>query len=201
VTTRSASTPRLRLTLAYYVLLVGATAVAGRVAISPPLDAMLGFAAILLVSIGTLGRIWASVFIAGRKDAELVTLGPYARSRHPLYLFSFVGGLGIGIATRSLVLTLVTLAVLAMLHVHAVSKEERTLAARHGGAFADYRGQVPRWWPRPVRSTLPETVSVSPGILWKAFVDAASFLLLYGLVETVRAFRMAGLLPTLVWLP
>jgi protein-S-isoprenylcysteine O-methyltransferase Ste14 len=201
VSTRSASTPRLRLTLAYYGLLVAATAVSGRVVISPPLDTVLGLAAVLLVSLAALGRIWASVFIAGRKDTELVTSGPYALCRHPLYLFSFVGGLGIGIATRSLVLTLVTLAVLAVLHVRAAAMEERLLSIRHREAFADYCARVPRWWPRSPGSGVPETLQVSPPVLWKAFVDAGAFLLLYGLVETVRAFRMSGLLPTLVWLP
>jgi protein-S-isoprenylcysteine O-methyltransferase Ste14 len=201
VTTRSASTPRLRFTLAYYVLLVATTAVAGRVVISPPLDMVIGFTALLLVSLGALGRIWASVFIAGRKDAELVTRGPYAVCRHPLYLFSFVGGLGIGLATRSAALTLLTLGVLAVLHLRAAAMEERSLAARHGAAFADYRARVPRWWPRRPGADMPDGLQVSPGILWKAFVDAAAFLLLYGLVETVRALRMSGLLPTLVWLP
>lgn len=200
MTTHSASTPRVRLTVGYYLLLVAATAVAGRVAISPPVDTVLGFLALLLVVLGALGRIWASVFIAGRKDAELVTAGPYARCRHPLYLFSFVGGLGIGIATRSVVLSLVTLAVLAMLHAHAAWKEERSLAARHGAAFAEYCARVPRWWPRWASST-PQILQISPAVLWKAFVDASAFLLLYGLIELARAFRMSGLFPTLVWLP
>jgi protein-S-isoprenylcysteine O-methyltransferase Ste14 len=201
VTTRSASTPRVRLTLAYYLLLVAATAVAGRVVISPPLDAVLGLVAIVLVATGALGRIWASVFIAGRKDTELVTTGPYALCRHPLYLFSFVGGLGIGIATRSVALTLLTLAVIAALHLRAAITEERVLAARHGAAFAEYRARVPRWWPRWNTSAAPEAIEVAPRVLWKAFVDASAFLLLYGLVELARAFRMSGLFPTLVWLP
>ena len=201
MTTRSASTPRLRLTLAYYLLLVATTAVAGRVVISPPLDAVLALVALLFVSIGALGRIWASVFIAGRKDTALVTSGPYSLCRHPLYLFSFVGGLGIGIATRSLALTLLTLLVLAVLHVRAAAAEERSLASWHGPAFAEYCARVPRWWPRWRRSTPPEALEVSPRVLWKAFVDASAFLLLYGMIELARAFRMSGLLPTLVWLP
>jgi protein-S-isoprenylcysteine O-methyltransferase Ste14 len=200
VSARSASTPRVRVTVAYYLTLVAATAVAGRVVISPPIDAVLGFVALLLVALGALGRIWASVFIAGRKDSELVTTGPYAVCRHPLYLFSFVGGLGIGIATRSFALTLLTLVVLGVLHTQAAASEERVLAVRHGAAFADYCARVNRWWPRWASST-PETLQIAPGVLWKAFVDASAFLLLYALVELVRAFRMSGLFPTLVWLP
>ena len=190
----------MRLTVAYYLLLLTVSTVAGRVVISPPLDAALGLLALLLVVIAALGRIWSSVFIAGRKDTELVTGGPYAVCRHPLYLFSLVGGLGIGMATRSLALTLLTLVVLAVLHVRAASKEERVLAERHGATFGEYCARV-RWWPRWPGSRARDRLEVAPAVFWKAFVDASAFLLLYGLVELARALRISGLLPTFVWLP
>jgi protein-S-isoprenylcysteine O-methyltransferase Ste14 len=99
--TRSPSTPRLRLTLLYYLLLVGAAAVCGP---PQPLDAWSAFAvntlALTLVTAAILGRIWCSTFVAGHKEEQLITEGPYALCRHPLYALSIVGGFGLGMATR-----------------------------------------------------------------------------------------------------
>ena len=41
--------------------------------------------------------------------------GPYALVRHPLYVLSFVGGIGLSLATASLSLTALTAIVLAVL--------------------------------------------------------------------------------------
>jgi protein-S-isoprenylcysteine O-methyltransferase Ste14 len=199
--TSSASTPRLRLTLVYYVLLIAAAATVGTSALSPPLDLLMGTAAFALAGLAALGRIWCSLFIAGRKDAELVTNGPYAMCRHPLYLMSLVGGLGLGLATRSFVLALVTLVVLAVLLHRAAAAEDRVLALRHPQAFPAYAGRVPRWWPRWRSWDVPPSVTAQPQMLWKAFVDAGAFLLLYALVEAARYLRLMGLSPTLLTLP
>jgi protein-S-isoprenylcysteine O-methyltransferase Ste14 len=182
---------------AYYVLLVGASAVTAPANETDLRGGILTLAGLLLVSLALLGRIWCSVFIAGRKDAELVTAGPYALCRHPLYALSIVGGLGLGVATGSLTFTLVTLFVLGLLLVPAALSEERALAERYGAKFADYAELVPRWWPRLGHWHAPAEIRVRPDILWKAFVDAGSFLLLYVLIVAARALRAIGVTPTL----
>ena len=42
---------------------------------------------------------------------------------------------------------------------------------------------------------------MNPAILWKAFVDAGAFFLLYALMLAAIALREAGVLPTLAVLP
>ena len=78
-----------------------------------PVQILLDAAALLLVATAMLGRIWCSVFIAGRKDTRLVVDGPYALCRHPLYGLSLLGGAGLGLATHSATLTVATLLLLA----------------------------------------------------------------------------------------
>src|SRR5262245_34324764 len=43
-----------------------------------------------------LGRTWSSLYIGGRKIEEFVQSGPYSVMRNPLYLFSCIGAIGVG---------------------------------------------------------------------------------------------------------
>ena len=49
----------------------------------------------LFVGVGAMGRIWYSIYISGYKNNKLVMEGPYSLCRNPLYLFSYLGGVGI----------------------------------------------------------------------------------------------------------
>lgn len=46
----------------------------------------IGLAAIVL---SIVGRAWCTLYIGGRKKAEIVDRGPYSISRNPLYVFTF----------------------------------------------------------------------------------------------------------------
>ncbi len=196
--TTSASTPRLRLTLLWYLGLVVAAAFT-RPATPPPAAAVLiDTLALLLVGIAVLGRIWCSVYIAGRKDEHLVVDGPYSTCRHPLYTLSLVGGAGLGLATHSMLLAAATLLLLGALFMRAAVAEEAVLARRHGEAFRAYADATPRFWPRLARLSVPERLQIQPRVLWKAFVDAGAFVLLYALVMAARQVQALHGLPTLL---
>lgn len=198
--TRSASTPRLRLTLLYFLLLIGAAGFiepTGFLA-NGGAGGLWRIVSLLLVATACLGRIWCSVFVAGRKDAVLVTTGPYALVRHPLYVLSFLGGLGLGLATGSVALTTLTLAILALLFRSAAVAEERVLESLHGAAFASYTARTPRWWPKWSSWNIPDRVDVQAKVLWKAFVDAGAFFLVYAFLLAAIELRAAGILPTLL---
>lgn len=199
--TTSVSTPRLRVTLLWYLALVGLAAITRPPPLPELLAGLLDLLALLCMAFACLGRIWCSVFIAGRKDVELVTSGPYALCRHPLYTLSMIGGVGLGLATRSLLLTAVTLLVLGTLFTRASTAEDRFLAARFEQRFETYRAATPRFWPQRWRDPRPATLTVRPDILWKAFVDAGAFVLLFAMVMLARRLGGSGLLPTPLVLP
>lgn len=199
----SASTPRLRLTALFYALLVMATAIVGPAAggsgpCAPWPPALALALSLLLVAFACLGRIWCSLYIAGRKDSQLVTEGPYALLRHPLYWLSFVGGLGLSLASGSLMLVAVTALVLGVLLVSAARTEERFLAGAHPASWPAYRSSTPALWPRLSAWSMPERLEVHPRVLWKAFVDAGAFFLLLALVLLARTLRESGQLPGIV---
>jgi protein-S-isoprenylcysteine O-methyltransferase Ste14 len=189
--TESASTPRLRATFAIYLALVAATAVVGPDAVPAALYYLSGALGFMFVTLACLGRIWTSVFIAGHKDVELVTTGPYASCRHPLYACSILGALGLGLTTRSLLLTGIVVVLIAALVIYAASCEEQFLADAFPEQFSAYVVATPNmWWPRPRNGALPEHLDVQPVVFWKAFLDAGSFFLLYLLVALAAEYRL-----------
>ncbi len=190
--TDSASTPRLRATFAIYLALIAATTVIGPADVPAWLYYAAGIAGFILVTLACLGRIWCSVFIAGHKDAELVTSGPYARCRHPLYASSILGALGLGLTSKSVLLCAIVVVLIIALVTYAASCEEQFLADAFPDQFKDYVAATPNmWWPgRGI--PLPEHVDLRPAVFWKAFLDAGSFFLLWVLVAVAAEFRLAS---------
>jgi protein-S-isoprenylcysteine O-methyltransferase Ste14 len=188
--TESASTPRLRITFAIYIALIAASALVGPRDLSAGVYYTASVAGYILVTLGCLGRIWSSVFIAGHKDAVLVTTGPYARCRHPLYGCSILAALGLGLASKSVLLCVLVVLLVAALVIYAASCEEQFLADAFPEQFKAYVVATPNmWWPRR-GAALPETIDVRPAVFWKAFLDAGSFFLLYVLVSLAADYRV-----------
>lgn len=93
------------------------------------------------------------------KPDHLVTTGPYAIVRNPMYLGHLLSSLGLLVATRS-PFALVALTLQWQRFSGRVALDEERLAARFGPAYADYLQRVPRWIPRIVAAdrTLPPYV-------------------------------------------
>jgi len=90
---------------------------------------------LLLVIAGAFGRVWASLYLGGRKNATLVQAGPYSLCRNPLYFFSAVGALGIAIQSHRVLVALALLLFLLVVYTRTIRAEERRLAATFGDAF------------------------------------------------------------------
>jgi protein-S-isoprenylcysteine O-methyltransferase Ste14 len=199
--TRSRSTPRVRLIAALLALAIGVVAVSERNALRGLAGDLAQLAGLACIVIATGWRVWASVFIAGVKDATLVSTGPYSACRHPLYAGSLLAIFGSGLATRSVTLTVLLLAVSAVLHARAVSAEDKLLSQTHGAAFDRFRREVPALWPDFRRYAVPESLTIQPQILRKAFFDAGSILGAYLLIRVADLLQTAGVTPTLLQLP
>ena len=155
---------------------------------------LLGFA--LLVA-ATLWRIWCALFIAGSKNAELATAGPYSIVRNPLYLGNLLGAVGFGFAVQMPLLALLLALAFALFYPAVVANEERNLAARFGERYSQYCARVPRWLPDWSRYEEAATVTVSPRRVRAAIFDAMWFLWAFALWEFVEELHQLNLLPTL----
>ena len=101
---------------------------------------------------GTALRGWAAGTI--RKERELSTAGPYGHTRNPLYLGSFLIGLGVALAGGRWVFLLLFGFFFAWAYGRTIRAEARLLGERFGGRYADYARSVPLFVPRlvPYRS-------------------------------------------------
>lgn len=91
-------------------------------------------------------RAWAAGHI--RKNAQLATSGPYAFTRNPLYLGSFLLGLGFTIASGRLLLGLLFAALFLGIYLPVMRVEASTMAELFGKEFETYRRAVPLFFPR-----------------------------------------------------
>ncbi len=197
----SPSTPRLRITLALYAGVLALVAVSERDWATGLAGEALQLTGLACIACAALGRVWASVFIAGYKDASLVRSGPYAALRHPLYALSLLAAVGVGLTTRSVAITLGLVAALGAIHAAAARREDALLRARHGAAFDEYRRAVRAFLPRWSAYAVPEQLEIRPRVLWKSFLDAGSLLGYYALLRLADALQLAGVMPTWLVLP
>ena len=88
----------------------------------------------------TIGRNWSAI-VTLKQDHELVTSGPYALVRHPIYTGLLLGFLGWAIAVDRWRGPLAVLIVfLALLRKYRL--EERWMRERFGAAYDTYRARV-----------------------------------------------------------
>ncbi|NIP98057.1 MAG: isoprenylcysteine carboxylmethyltransferase family protein, partial [Akkermansiaceae bacterium] len=97
---------------------------------------------------GVFGRLLSTIFIGGHKTHTLVMEGPYGLTRNPLYFFSLLGVLGLGVTSANPAVAVLLLAAFSLYYPGVLAREEEKLAKEHGDLYAAYRERVPRFWPR-----------------------------------------------------
>jgi len=156
---------------------------------------------IFLISICVLGRIWASLFIAGNKIHVLVDTGPYSALRHPLYLFSFLGATGIGFYSKNILLFAILVGVFLIHYWLVMIHEERQMMQTHGKAYVEYMKRVPRFIPNAALYLEPKRVTVDVGIYRRTFIDVVWFIWAIIPLEIIDRLHEAGILPVFYYLP
>jgi protein-S-isoprenylcysteine O-methyltransferase Ste14 len=105
--------------------------------------------ALYLWGLGTLGHVYNVSSSLGSQlyaDHRLVTDGPYAHVRHPMYLAQTLAIVGALLVYR----TWTTVFMLAMVvaPLRKAGDEDRLLEAEFGSAYRQYRARVPAFFPR-----------------------------------------------------
>ena len=144
------------------------------------------------------GRMWCAQYIAGYKNDVLVREGPYSVCRNPLYFFSFLGGIGVGLCTESLTLTAILVLLFAVMYIPVIHTEEVRLHRLFGEPYSAYIREVPRFFPKWSLYHEPKEYTVKPKVFRHAASDVLWFVLAVGILECIEAMQESGLLPQIL---
>lgn len=150
----------------------------------------------IAVGIGALGRIWCSTYISGFKNTLLVTEGPYSISRNPLYLFSFIAGLGVMLLTETLLFPVLFALFYLLYYRGVIRQEEAYLVQHHQVQFQQYVQQVPRFFPKLGLYHEPASYVVSPPHIRRFLGQVIWFFWIAAIIQMMEELRLQNILPT-----
>ncbi|MCU0575016.1 MAG: isoprenylcysteine carboxylmethyltransferase family protein [Syntrophobacteraceae bacterium] len=150
-----------------------------------------------MVGIATVGRLWCSIYISGYKNDQLITVGPYSISRNPLYFFSLLGSIGLGMDTETLIIPFVAALGFLIYYPSVIEQEENKLQKLHGEAFDAYCKTTPKFWPAFSKLKEPETYTVKPAEFRRRLFDSLWFVWGIGILEMIEGLHENGVLVTL----
>lgn len=152
----------------------------------------IGFALMVFAS---MGRIWCGTYICGHKTKKLVTAGPYSLHRNPLYVYSFFGAVGFGIAARNAIFAALVALLFVVLYPTIVAAEEVKLRDIHGEAFEEYCRTTPRWLPRFSNYNVPYFNDIQMKKMSDLVRDAGLFIGLFIVADLIFELHRRNILP------
>jgi protein-S-isoprenylcysteine O-methyltransferase Ste14 len=154
-------------------------------------------AGVVLVGIATVGRIWCSMYISGYKSKNLITIGPYSLCRNPLYFFSMLGGIGVGLTTETFTIPLLLLVVFALYYPNVIQREQKRLSELHNDKYTEYCKKTPCFLPSFLLFHEPKKYVMNPIIFRRSIFDNLWFIWLIGISELIDGLHQANALPSL----
>jgi protein-S-isoprenylcysteine O-methyltransferase Ste14 len=165
----------------------------------PTFGCWLGGAVLLTVAL--LGRLWTASYNKGYRGRKLLTVGPYSIVRHPLYLFSMIGTIALGLISLNVYLLAVLVIAYVLYYPLVMRGEEGHLRQQFGEEFEVYRKSVPAVIPKLSLYQEPDTWEMRPRKYRSAYMDAFGFVLVALLVWVVVWLHSVGVLPYFWQLP
>ncbi len=150
----------------------------------------------VLVGVGVVGRAWCLGYISGRKNRNLVREGPYSLCRNPLYLFSLVATVGLGLCSQTLIIPAIIIVTFLVYYPFVIREEEKRLKESFPSEWEEYSRKVPRFIPSFANFDEASEMTISPGSYRKELFDLVHFVIIIGGFEVIEMFHEAGYLPT-----
>jgi protein-S-isoprenylcysteine O-methyltransferase Ste14 len=156
---------------------------------------------LFLLTICSMGRLWALLYISGKKTHEVIMEGPYSIMQHPLYFFSFIGAVGIGLVSENiLVLGAIVIFYLSYYPLTILS-EEKKLAKKFGQAYIDYAKRTPKFLPKPSLYQSPDYFVVNADIFLKNLAIGMWFIWIFILFNFIEMLQTMGIIHVLLKVP
>jgi protein-S-isoprenylcysteine O-methyltransferase Ste14 len=161
----------------------------------PLLNAFLSILGIFLAATASVGRLWCSLYIGGYKRERLITVGPYSMCRNPLYFFSLLGGIGVGLASESFTLPLMILCGFCLYYPFVILSEQKQLSNIHRKEYDTYLRTTPAFFPKPSLLREPEEYVVKTHVFRRRMLGALYFVWLVGVIELIEEMHEHNVLP------
>ena len=133
-----------------------------------------------LAALGAGIRLWASGHLD--KWRRLARTGPYRLTRNPLYLGSFLAGLGFTLAAGELWLLPVYLVLFPGIYRPVILREEQEMLRQYPDDYATYAGSVPRFWPVRFPGRTPAGRDGTSRFQWRLFLRNREYRFLISVV-------------------
>lgn len=113
-------------------------------------DMLVDLAGVLLAIIGLAIRMVARDWKSAHSKKGLVTTGPYAIIRHPMYVASFLTSIGLCLVLGNWYFLSAFSLVYIILHAIVAKKEQRFLMNEWPEDYKRYKASVPAYLPNPI---------------------------------------------------
>jgi protein-S-isoprenylcysteine O-methyltransferase Ste14 len=165
------------------------------------IDILLETSGLFLLTVCSVGRLWSLLYISGYKRCELVTEGPYSITRNPLYFFSLIGAIGIGLASENVLILSLLLVFYLLYYPFTILIEERKLTDTFGQAYIDYAKRTPRFLPKLSLYKKPGQYQINADKFVRNLADGMWFVWIFIFFHFVEMLQNAGILPVLLKVP
>lgn len=122
-----------------------------------------------LIALGQALRFWGAGYL--EKNQRLARGGPYRYVRHPLYVGSFLMGLGLAVMVEHAVWwSLLYVLLFVGFFVPAIHVEELRLQSIFGAEYQDFMVEVPALVPRIARTSRPPAEPPTSSFSWRRVI-------------------------------
>lgn len=155
---------------------------------------------IALVIVGVIGRLYATMFIGGMKNEgadgnSFIDYGAYSLCRNPLYLFSFIGFLGILALKAQLILIILGGILFLWIYRMTILGEENFLSQRFGEKYQQFLQNTSRFFPSFAHFSCPEKIEVRPKFFHKELRRALNWFIGVVAILVIEVLHNYEILP------
>ena len=156
---------------------------------------------LFLLTVCSAGRLWALLYLSGYKKRELIMEGPYSMVQHPLYVFSLIGAIGIGLASENILVLAVLVIFYLLYYPLTIFVEEKKLADKFGQVYLDYAKRTPRFLPKLSLYKSSAQYQINADIFVKRLVFGMWFIWIFIILHIIEALQQSGHIPVLLRVP
>lgn len=160
-----------------------------------PIHEIFEMIGLVLVMICALGRVYATAYLGGFKNDELITHGIYSLMRNPLYFFTLLGVTGIAFMSNHMSVMIILPLSFMLLYRGLIQREQSFLEEKFGDAYIEYKERVPAMFPNFDNYQSPVSLEFYPRFLNKAFMDAIWWASALPIIEFAEYLQTTGLFP------